>query len=272
MQQPTSRPRIRAESRHPLGRGPCAAGDSGSFHPATPSGAANGQPSRRRSRDRARPRHGRGARRKCSRRARAPLAGARPRTQALRPVRSVRLHGDDYMLAIVDQPVGQALAESPVLRFGCVQGKQRLGLCRLLQRDGVSEALSRATSRKVTLHKESHPTTTRRRSTTRRSGRSSRTRWSRGLEVRVPGEVLLVDAGLFGKALCVHMRDRDGIALEMGSVLDKPAGKATVGGTSPCPMHRRSAVGIDQPGLTRSRWPTAGCAWAIGRGPGCCGS
>jgi hypothetical protein len=45
------------------------------------------------------------------------------------------------------------------------------------------------------------------------------------LTVRERGEVFLVGAGLFGKDLCIDVRDRGGIALDMGSALDHIAGK-----------------------------------------------
>jgi len=49
------------------------------------------------------------------------------------------------------------------------------------------------------------------------------------LRVRERGEVFLVGAGLFGKDLCVRIRELGGIALDMGSVLDHLAGKMTRG-------------------------------------------
>lgn len=49
------------------------------------------------------------------------------------------------------------------------------------------------------------------------------------LTVREPGEVFLVGAGVFGKDICVRIRDRGGIALDMGSALDQIAGKLTRG-------------------------------------------
>jgi hypothetical protein len=49
------------------------------------------------------------------------------------------------------------------------------------------------------------------------------------IEVREQGEVFLVGAGLFGKSLCVRIRERGGIALDMGSTLDGIAGKVTRG-------------------------------------------
>jgi hypothetical protein len=47
------------------------------------------------------------------------------------------------------------------------------------------------------------------------------------LTVRERGEVFLVGAGLFGKDLCIHVREQGGIALDMGSALDHIAGKLT---------------------------------------------
>lgn len=47
------------------------------------------------------------------------------------------------------------------------------------------------------------------------------------LAVRERGEVFLVGAGVFGKDLCIRVRDRGGIALDMGSALDHLAGKLT---------------------------------------------
>jgi hypothetical protein len=49
------------------------------------------------------------------------------------------------------------------------------------------------------------------------------------LTVRERGEVFLVGAGLFANDLCIRIRDRGGIALDMGSALDKIAGKVTRG-------------------------------------------
>lgn len=49
------------------------------------------------------------------------------------------------------------------------------------------------------------------------------------LSVRERGEVFLVGAGLFGKDLCIQIRDQGGIALDMGSALDHIAGKVTRG-------------------------------------------
>jgi peptidoglycan/xylan/chitin deacetylase (PgdA/CDA1 family) len=49
------------------------------------------------------------------------------------------------------------------------------------------------------------------------------------LTVRERGEVFLIGAGLFGKDLCVRVREGGGIALDMGSALDRLAGKATRG-------------------------------------------
>jgi len=49
------------------------------------------------------------------------------------------------------------------------------------------------------------------------------------LTVRERGEVFLVGAGVFGKDLCIRVRERGGIALDMGSALDSLAGKVTRG-------------------------------------------
>jgi hypothetical protein len=49
------------------------------------------------------------------------------------------------------------------------------------------------------------------------------------LTVRERGEVFLVGAGLFGKDLCIRVRDLGGIALDLGSALDRVAGKITRG-------------------------------------------
>lgn len=53
------------------------------------------------------------------------------------------------------------------------------------------------------------------------------------LEVRDQGEVFLVGAGVFGKSLCLEIRERGGIALDMGSTLDGMAGKVTRGRNRP---------------------------------------
>lgn len=45
------------------------------------------------------------------------------------------------------------------------------------------------------------------------------------LTVREQGEIFLVGAGVFGKSLCIRVRDLGGIALDMGSALDQIAGK-----------------------------------------------
>ena len=47
------------------------------------------------------------------------------------------------------------------------------------------------------------------------------------IKVREPGEIFLVGAGLFGKELCIRVKNQGGIALDMGSTLDKMANKAT---------------------------------------------
>ena len=47
------------------------------------------------------------------------------------------------------------------------------------------------------------------------------------LTVRHRGEVFLIGAGIIGKALCIHVRDLGGIALDLGSTLDGIAAKIT---------------------------------------------
>jgi hypothetical protein len=47
------------------------------------------------------------------------------------------------------------------------------------------------------------------------------------LTVREPGEMFLIGAGVFGKDLCIRVRELGGIALDMGSALDRIAGKIT---------------------------------------------
>lgn len=49
------------------------------------------------------------------------------------------------------------------------------------------------------------------------------------LAVREPGEVFLIGAGIFGKHLAIRVRERGGIALDMGSALDRLAGRITRG-------------------------------------------
>lgn len=49
------------------------------------------------------------------------------------------------------------------------------------------------------------------------------------LKVRERGEVFLVGAGLFGKDICIRIREEGGIALDAGSALDRLAGKVTRG-------------------------------------------
>ena len=53
------------------------------------------------------------------------------------------------------------------------------------------------------------------------------------LTVREPGEVVLVGAGVFGKDLCIRVRELGGIAVDLGSCLDGLAGKATRGERRP---------------------------------------
>jgi len=59
------------------------------------------------------------------------------------------------------------------------------------------------------------------------------------LKVREPGEIFLVGGGLFGKDLCIRIRELGGIALDLGSCLDKMAGKATRGRKAP---HRQRLI------------------------------
>lgn len=49
------------------------------------------------------------------------------------------------------------------------------------------------------------------------------------ITVRERGEVFLVGAGVFGKDLCIRVKELGGIALDLGSCLDFMAGKATRG-------------------------------------------
>ena len=53
------------------------------------------------------------------------------------------------------------------------------------------------------------------------------------LTVAEPGEIFLVGAGLFGKGLCIRIRELGGIALDMGSTLDGIAEKVTRGNGRP---------------------------------------
>lgn len=53
------------------------------------------------------------------------------------------------------------------------------------------------------------------------------------IAVRETGEVFLVGAGLFGKDLCIRIRELGGIALDMGSTLDSMADKITRGRSRP---------------------------------------
>lgn len=53
------------------------------------------------------------------------------------------------------------------------------------------------------------------------------------ISVRNRGEIFLVGAGLFGKSLCIHIRNLGGIALDLGSTLDGIADKVTRGDGRP---------------------------------------
>jgi hypothetical protein len=55
------------------------------------------------------------------------------------------------------------------------------------------------------------------------------------LTVRQPGEIFLVGAGVFGKDLCIRVKDLGGIALDLGSCLDGMADKVTRGPGRPKP-------------------------------------
>jgi hypothetical protein len=58
------------------------------------------------------------------------------------------------------------------------------------------------------------------------------------LTVRRRGEVFLVGAGLFGKDLCIRIKELGGIALDLGSCLDGMADKVTRGPNRPAPYGR----------------------------------
>lgn len=68
------------------------------------------------------------------------------------------------------------------------------------------------------------------------------------LTVRERGEVFLVGAGLFGKDLCIRIRDQGGIALDMGSALDRLAAKITRG-------PRRRVLGFHASGVPAEEIP-----------------
>jgi hypothetical protein len=53
------------------------------------------------------------------------------------------------------------------------------------------------------------------------------------IAVRERGEIFLIGAGLFGKSLCIRVRELGGIALDMGSTLDGIADKVTRGDGRP---------------------------------------
>jgi hypothetical protein len=53
------------------------------------------------------------------------------------------------------------------------------------------------------------------------------------IEVRERGEIFLIGAGLFGKELCIRVRELGGIALDMGSNLDQMVSKITRGESKP---------------------------------------
>ncbi|MET0306458.1 MAG: hypothetical protein ABW196_09560 [Solirubrobacterales bacterium] len=55
------------------------------------------------------------------------------------------------------------------------------------------------------------------------------TRIREELTVRERGEVFLIGAGVFGKDLCIRVRDDGGVAVDLGSALDRVVGKITRG-------------------------------------------
>lgn len=57
----------------------------------------------------------------------------------------------------------------------------------------------------------------------------------RSIRVREAGEVFIVGAGVFGKGLCIEIREQGGIALDLGSTLDGLAHKPTRGPNKPPP-------------------------------------
>jgi hypothetical protein len=65
------------------------------------------------------------------------------------------------------------------------------------------------------------------------------------LTVRERGEVFLVGAGVFGKDLCVRVRELGGIGLDVGSMLDQVAGKITRGPERRALELRASGMSID---------------------------
>ena len=66
------------------------------------------------------------------------------------------------------------------------------------------------------------------------------------LVVRHPGELFLVGAGLFGKHLCMLIRGKGGIALDLGSRLDAMVGKVTRGRNKPGAQAARAPSNLAQ--------------------------
>jgi hypothetical protein len=75
------------------------------------------------------------------------------------------------------------------------------------------------------------------------------------LTVKEPGEVFLVGAGLFGKELCIHIRELGGVALDMGSCLDGLAGKVTRGENRPPDYPPPPGAGPSSRGIARKIHP-----------------
>ncbi len=66
------------------------------------------------------------------------------------------------------------------------------------------------------------------------------------LLVHERGEVFLVGAGPFGKDLCIRIRERGGLALDLGSALDQLAGKITRGPLRRALLlHRQGMTAVD---------------------------
>jgi hypothetical protein len=66
------------------------------------------------------------------------------------------------------------------------------------------------------------------------------------LTVRESGEVFLVGAGMFGKDLCIRIREAGGLALDLGSALDRIAGKITRGSKRGVLLLHRQGMSVDE--------------------------
>lgn len=66
------------------------------------------------------------------------------------------------------------------------------------------------------------------------------------LTVRERGEVFLVGAGMFGKDLCIDVRERGGLALDIGSGLDRIVGKITRGPMRRVRIMRAGGMAVDE--------------------------